>query len=242
MENAGYIALSRQLALRREMSLVAHNIANMNTPAFKAEKMFFREYIKEPAKGEALSFVQDICMARDLSAGPVSTTGNDLDLAISGQAYFSIETPEGVRYTRHGRFQLDGQGRIVDGLGAPVLSTAGAPITVPPGSGSLTISDDGTVSGNAATIGRIGLYEFDKESELKREGNGSFSAEGQQPQDANKSRIVQGALEQSNVQAIIEMTRMIEIHRSYESTAKLIKDQHDQFMRSVGKLTSMRQN
>ena len=222
--------------------MVAHNIANMNTPAFKAEKMVFREYISEPAKGESLSFVQDIGTSRDLSSGPVSTTGNDLDLAISGQAYFSIETPDGVRYTRHGRFQLDGQGRIVDGLGAPVLSSAGAPIVVPPGTGSLTISDDGTVSGNAATIGRIGLVEFDKESELKREANGLYSAEGQQPRDATESQVVQGALEQSNVQAIIEMTRMIDIHRSYEATAKLIKDEHDQFMRSVGKLTSLRQN
>ena len=77
---------------------------------------------------------------------------------------------------------------------------------------------------------------------MKREANGLYSAEGQQPRDATESQVVQGALEQSNVQAIIEMTRMIDIHRSYEATAKLIKDEHDQFMRSVGKLTSLRQN
>lgn len=224
------------------MSVVAHNIANMNTPAYKAEKMIFREYIDEPTRKESLSFVQDYGMSRDLSEGPITTTGNSLDLAISGPAYFSVEAGAGPRYTRHGQFQLDGQGQIVNGQGSPVLSAQGAPIVVPVGSGQLTISGDGTVSGNNGTIGQIGLYEFADDSALKREAYGLYTAGDQQPQAATGSKMMQGMLEQSNVQAIVEMTRMIEIHRSYQSTANLIKSDHDQSMRAIGKLTNLRQS
>ncbi len=242
MENAGYIALSRQAALRREMSVVAHNIANMNTPAYKAEKMIFREYVDEPNQKESLSFVQDYGMSRDLSEGPITATGNALDLAISGPAYFSIETQDGAKYTRHGQFQLDGQGQIVNGQGEAVLTAQGGPIVVPVGSGQLTISADGTVSGDNGTIGQIGLFEFEDDSALKREAYGQYAAGDQQPQAANDSKMMQGMLEQSNVQAIVEMTRMIEIHRSYQSTANLIKSDHDQAMRAIGKLTRLRQS
>ena len=241
MENPGYIALSRQLTLRREMSVISHNLANMNTPAFKAERMIFREFIDKPEPQQPISFVQDIGMSRDLTEGPVAATGNPLDLAISGPGYFSVETPDGVRYTRHGRLQLDGQGQLVNSQGAPVLSADGAPITVPVGSGALTISADGSITGNNGAIGQIGLSEFENEAGLKRDANGLYDAEDQQPQAAANSSMVQGSLEQSNVQPIVEMTRMIDIHRSYQSASRLVSSNHEQAMRAINKLVRARQ-
>ena len=132
METSTYIALSRQMALRRELDIVAHNIANAETPAYKAERMIFREFLAKPEFREKLSFVQDIGLSRDLSEGPLATTGNPLDLAISGDGYFVIETALGDRYTRHGRFQLDAEGQLVTGTGDVVQSDAGA-IQVDPG-------------------------------------------------------------------------------------------------------------
>jgi flagellar basal-body rod protein FlgF len=241
MENPGYIALSRQLTLKREMGVVAHNIANMNTPAFKAERMIFREFVEEPEPKQPISFVQDIGMSRNLSEGPITPTGNDLDLAISGPGYFSVETPEGIRYTRHGRMQLDSQGQLVNSLGSPILSNGGAPITVPVGSGALTIAADGTITGNNGTIARIGLSEFENAGALKRDANGLYDAADQVAAAATKSDVNQGMLEQSNVQPILEMTRMIDIHRSYQAAAKLVSTNHEQAMRAINKLARSRQ-
>lgn len=242
MENPGYIALSRQLALRREMNVVANNLANMNTPAFKAERMIFREFIEKPKPDEPLSFVQDFGMARNLTEGPAASTGNPLDLAISGQAYFSIDTPEGVRYTRHGRFQLDGQGQLINSQGSPVLSANGAPINIPQGSSPISVASDGTVSGKDGVIGKIGLTEFADQTALKRDANGLYNAEDQQPQAAADSQLMQGMLEQSNVQPILEMTRMIDIHRSYQSAQRLVSQEHEQAMRAINKLARTRQS
>ena len=241
MENPGYIALSRQLTLRRELSVVANNLANMNTPAYKAERMIFREFIEKPEPKEPISFVQDIGMSRNLTEGPITPTGNDLDLAISGPGYFSVETPDGVRYTRYGRLQLDGQGQLINSQGSPVLSDGGAPITVPIGSGSLTIAADGTISGNGGTIAKIGLSEFEKPGELKRDANGLYEAGAQAAAAATESEVNQGMLEQSNVQPILEMTRMIDIHRSYQSAARLVSQNHEQAMRAINKLVRARQ-
>ncbi|NKB56789.1 MAG: flagellar basal-body rod protein FlgF [Alphaproteobacteria bacterium] len=242
MENPGYIALSRQLALRRDMDVVANNIANMNTPAFKAERVIFREFIEEPEPKQPLSFVQDFGMARNLTEGPAAATGNPLDLAISGPGYFSVETPEGLRYSRHGRLQLDGQGQLVNSQGSPVLSAGGAPITIPPGGGDVTVAADGTVSANNGTIAKIGLSEFEDQTGLKRDANGLYDANDQPAQAATKSRVMQGMLEQSNVQPIIEMTRMIDIHRSYQAAQKLVTSEHEQAMRAINKLARARQS
>jgi flagellar basal-body rod protein FlgF len=196
----------------------------------------------QPERGEAQSFVQDIGLSRDLSEGPIATTGNYLDLAISGNAYFSVQTPDEASYTRHGRFQLDAQGQIVNGQGNAVLSAGGGPITVPSGSGTLIIAADGTVSSDTQTLGKIGLFEFADQTALKRGANGLYTAGEAQPQAATDSEIVQGALEQSNVQAIVEITRMIDVQRSYQSAQRLIKSEHDQSMRAINKLLRMRQS
>lgn len=114
MESPWLISLSHQVALKREMDAVANNMANMNTPAYKAERMMFAEYLVRPQKDAPLSFVQDKGMMRDLRDGPLTNTGNPLDLALTGDGYFMVDTENGQRYTRSGRFQLDADGQITN--------------------------------------------------------------------------------------------------------------------------------
>ncbi|MBL9034438.1 MAG: flagellar hook-basal body complex protein, partial [Rhodospirillaceae bacterium] len=117
METPIYIALSRQMVLRNQMDVVANNIANASTPGFKAEMMLLTEVELPAERGTELSYVQDFATARDFSAGPLRATGNDLDLAIQGDGFFSVQTPDGVRYTRVGRFQLDANGTLITSQG-----------------------------------------------------------------------------------------------------------------------------
>ena len=233
MENPGYIALSKQTTLQRQMSVIANNLANMNTSGFKAERMVFREYISKPSETETLSFVQDFGLARDFTEGTATLTGNPLDLSISGPGYFALDTQNGDRYTRHGRFQLNETGQLVTGEGDIVLSNNGAPITIPPGSGSLTISADGSITGANGPLGRIGLVEFENERNLKRSENNLYEAKGERARAAENSSMLQGNLEGSNVQPILEMTRMIEVHRSYRSTQNFIKTEHDKILKAI---------
>ena len=239
MENAGYIALSRQLSLRRELDVVANNMANMNTPAYKAERMVFVEYLAQPTQQDKLSFVQDYGLARDTSEGPLTPTDNPLDVAISGSGYFTVETPLGPRYTRHGRFEIDTENRLVTGEGHPVLSTAGAPIVIPRDSGEITISSDGTVSATTPTtarqLGRIGVVTFQNEQDMKRNANSLYSTD-EPPQPAERAKLAQGMLEQSNVQPILETTRMIEVLRQYQSAGRFLQSEHERGMRAIDRL------
>lgn len=241
MENATYIALSKQAVLKRQMSVIAHNIANMNTSGYKAERMVFREYIDSPTPNHSISFVQDIGLARDLTEGPTVTTGNPLDVAISGPGYFTVDTPNGDRFTRHGRFQLNPAGQIITSDGSPILSNNGAPIIVPPGSGQLTIASDGAITGKDGLIGRVGLVEFENEQNLKRAENGLYDPGNEQPQPATRSEVVQGNLENSNVQAILEMTRMIDVHRAYTSVQNFMRTEHQRALRTINTLGRPRQ-
>ena len=236
MESPALITLSRQLTLRREMDVIANNIANMNTPSYKGEKMMFVEYLVEPQKDQPLSFVQDFGMIRDMTEGPLASTNNPLDMAISGDGFFTVETENGARYTRSGRFQLDREGQIVNQLGHPLLTAGGQPILVPSGSGPITIASDGTLSAGTQVLGTVGVVTFEKPKEMQREANNLFNAE-EQPQAATNSHIMQAMLEESNVSGITEMTKMIEIHRRYTSNQRLMQQEHDRIRRSISKLT-----
>lgn len=232
MESPWLIGLSRQVALKREMDVVAHNVANMNTPAFKAERVLFAEYLVQPQRNVPMSFVEDKAMLRDLTEGPLTKTGNPFDLAISGDGYFIVGTDAGERYSRSGRFQLDADGQMVNQLGHPVLSAAGQPIVIPPGTRDVSISPDGTVSADTEVVGAVGVVRFENPRELKREENNLYTAE-EPAQPDGTSRVLQGMLEESNVNAVHEMTTMIDIHRAYASNQRLLQDEHDRIRRAI---------
>lgn len=236
MENAGYIALSRQMVLRREMDVIANNMANLNTPAFKGQSMLFVEYLETVDSGEKMSFVQDISLVRNLTEGQMTSTENPLDLAIAGDGYFEIETPVGPRYSRNGVFQLNADSQLVTSSGQPVLGEGGQPITLPPNSTDVTITRDGTISTSQGPAGRLRLVRFENEQAMVKLADGLYDAGGQDALPTEDAEIMQGMIEGSNVQGIFELTRMIETARSYSSTGKLVNDEHERLRRAIQSL------
>ena len=227
MENTSIIALSRQSAIRREMGVIANNIANMNTTGFKGEKMMFVEHLVRSKGGNKIggeqhAYVRDIATVRDHSDGPVKQTGNPLDLAIKEDGYFVISTEGGERYTRNGNFQLDQEGQLVTRNGDALLSEEGEPFFFSPEDRDISISVDGTISTENGTLGKIGVVTFPNVHELKVVSGGLYSSR-QVPEPSDAPVIMQGMLEQSNVQPIIEMTRMIEANRAYTSIKNFIE-------------------
>ena len=238
METPTYIAISSQISLRTNMDIIANNMANMNTPAFKAERLIFVEHLKKSTTSEQVSFVQDIGTMRDTSEGPLVKTDNPFDLAISGEGYFTIETPLGNRYTRHGRFQLDAESRLVTGQGNPVLDNGGSEINIPVGGGRIEVSGDGTLSSNAGPIAKFGLVKFEDEQQLRRAANNLYIApDNQEPQDVEDTKIAQGMLEESNVQAISELNAMIKVHRSHQSLGRAIQQEHERQMKAITRIS-----
>jgi flagellar basal-body rod protein FlgF len=235
MESTAYIALSRQMALGRQMDVIAHNIANATSSAFKAEALLLEPVPVAAGGHERLAFVQDIGLVRDFAAGPITATGNPLDLAIEGPGYFTIETAEGIRYGRSGQFRLNDLGELATAAGDPVLDDGGAPLALPLDAGPITIAADGTVSSAAGIAGRIELVTFADEQQLRKVGGGLWrSQEAAQP--AAGARLLQGALEGSNVEPIIEMTRMMSTVRAYQGTQRLIETHHDLQRRAIERM------
>lgn len=237
MENTAFIALSRQDALQRQMSMIANNVANMNTTAFKGEKMMFVEHLVrsrggERILGEKLAYVRDIATMRDVTEGPLVQTGNPLDVAIHGNGYFVLETEDGERYTRNGNFRLDEQGQLVTQHGHKVLSDGGQPFFFGPTDTDITIARDGTVSTANGEVGKLRIAAFDNEQEVRLVAGGLLSSEAA-PTNVERVDVVQGALEGSNVEPVVEMARMIEVQRAYEGVKNLIEREDDRIKRMV---------
>jgi flagellar basal-body rod protein FlgF len=248
MQNAFLIGLSRQVALGRELDVVANNVANMNTVGYKADGSLFEEYLSSSARsdtGGRISYVRDRGVWHDMSAGPMERTGNPLDIAIDGDAFFVVQTPRGERYTRNGALHLDATGQIVTSEGDPVLGTGG-PIVLQPNDRQVSISKDGTVSvrnGSSSLDtqrGRLRLVSFARPQQLQKDGGSTFkAAAGDAPVAATGVSIEQGVLEKSNVRGVVEMARMIEITRSYTQVATLLQQQGELSTQSIDKLADV---
>ncbi|MDV7339068.1 flagellar basal-body rod protein FlgF [Terasakiella sp. A23] len=237
MENTLLIALSRQTSLRREMTSVANNIANMNTQAYKRESVMFDDYLVKSdggdrIMGDRMMFVRDIAQYRDLSEGNFDETGNPLDVAIHGEGYFVVDTPAGNRYTRNGHFQLNNQGIVVNTDGHPVLTEDGEKIETDPSDTRIEISRNGEIHTNAGPIGKLSIVEFPNPQELEKVSNTLLSSKVPGTQVENPD-VHQGKLEMSNVEPIIEMTRMIEVHRSYDRAKKLIEKEDERIRKAT---------
>lgn len=232
MENAQLIALSRQSALRNQLDVVANNMANINTTGFKSQRMLFEEYIMPVAEATEfqvpdrdLSYVHDVGTLTNFEAGSIKTTGNDFDLAVKGEGFFVVQMGDGTQaYTRNGSFHLDNNGQLVTSEGRPVLTDRG-PITFSQQDGKIEIAEDGTISTAQGNSGTIRLVNFDNPQQLIQVGDSLFT--GGTPVPLTDGKIVQGAIEQSNVQGVEEISRVIEITRAYETISKLMKDTDD---------------
>ncbi len=232
MDTTAYIGLSRQIALQNRLDVIAGNIANMNTTGFKAELLRFETVWQPAGRAERLAFVQDVGRIRDLRDGAFTTTGNPLDFAIAGPGYFTVETPDGPAYTRAGQFQISAEGQIVTAAGHPLLDENGTPVTLPPGSGELALAADGTLSTAEGPIARIQIVDFGDPQALERAGDGLFRTD-QPPQPVENARLEQGVLEESNVEPVLEITRMMETVRAFEATQRMLDIHHEIERRTV---------
>ncbi len=245
MENAIYIGLSRQMSLRRQLEATANNIANVNTPGFKAQHMLFQEYLAKPAtpgahRGQQIAMVIDQALVRDPRPGDLEHTGSQLNVALDGPGYLMVETPGGPRYTRNGSLRIDAEGTLTDVNGLPVLDPDGARIEIPGNTGQLEILGDGSVVADGVDAGRIGVVGFENELAMAPLGSGLLVT-NETPAPAEGTRLVQGMLEQSNVEPILEMTEMIGLSRRYQSAQSMMESEHERqrtAIRRLGRLTA----
>lgn len=243
MENALLIGLSRQVALSRELDVIANNVANVGTAGFKGRSLRFEEYLAPEASADAfqtrdrrLSYVLDKNQGLDMSAGPIERTGRDLDVALRGTGLFAVQTPQGERYTRNGAFEINAAGELVTSNGHKVLSDGG-PVVFTNAESAITFAADGTISTSAGVKGRLKLVEA-KPEELENVGANLFRATRPPGPAPLEVRVQVGAIEQSNVSAVMEMTRLIEVNRAYANISSMIQ-RNDELRRSaIEKLAS----
>ncbi len=237
MENTSYIALSRQNALWRQMDVIANNMANANTPAYKGEQMMFREFLVDTrsstrATGTKLSFVQDMGLLRDTREGPLTKTDNPLDVGIHGDGYFQIETQAGMRYTRNGHFLLDQSGMLVNSQGFAVMDRNDNPIIFAPNESRIEIAGDGTVSTENGVVANLKVVRFANQQNLRKAGDGLYETTDQ-AELVQRPQVVQGMMEESNVQPVVEITKMTELLRQYQAAQQMIEKEHERTMKAI---------
>jgi flagellar basal-body rod protein FlgF len=238
MENISYIGLSQQMALHHMMEVTANNMANMNTPGFKSQNVLFKEYLnKTKEDGEKISQVEDYGTYRDVNQGTMTQTSNKLDFAVQGDGYFAVQTATGIKYTRDGSFSLNSKGEIVTKNGEQVMSDSNSALTVPQNSTQIEITESGTVSTEKGSVGKLKLVNFSNPQSLIPVGNNLYETKGVAEQPVANPHIVQGMLENSNVQPILEMNKMIEIMRLYQSAQNMLMTDHDRIRSMVQRLT-----
>jgi flagellar basal-body rod protein FlgF len=252
MQNMLLVGLSRQMTLERQMDVVANNVANVNTSGFKADRSLFEEYLQSGAHEDnftsgdrRLSFVQDRGTFHDFSEGGTEQTKNPLDVAIDGRGFLVVQTPAGERYTRDGGLQINNLGQLVTAGGNPVLGASG-PIVLQPTDHDISIAADGNISvqeGIAHTDsvrGKLRMVSFADAQKLLKAGSNLYSAgAGTAAQPDTTSRVRQGFIEKSNVNSVTEMSRMIEITRTYTQISTMLQTQSDLHKSAIEKLADV---
>ena len=243
MENAQLISLSRQIALQRQMDVVANNMANINTTGFKSESILFEDYMMPKARDNDfagpdhdLHYTEDWSTVHDMSTGSIEQTGNPTDVALSGEGFLTVQTPAGTRYTRNGSLQIDTSGTLVDLSGNPVLGEGG-PIHFDSADTDITIADNGTISTSQGSKGKLAVVEFADPQQLAHEGDNYFTGPAGTP--AINTHVVQGAIERSNVSGVAAMADMIRVERAYQTLANLMQRQDDLRNTAVQRLGDM---
>lgn len=240
MDNTTLVTLSRQGAMARSMDVIANNLANLNTTAYKTETVLFEQYVQEVIDDDGVTqevtLVNDYGNLRDTQEGSFYETGNDLNIAIQGNGYLVTETADReLQYTRNGVLRLDADGQLVAASGDPILDADNQPITLSTTDYNFKIGKDGTISTSNGPRGKLQLVSFENEQNLRKVGNGSFTAtEASTP--AEGVTLVQGMLERSNVSSILEMTKMIDVSRSYQSAAKAMQTNGDLIRKAIREL------
>lgn len=245
-----YTAASGMLAAMRRMEFVTNNIANAQTVGFKQDRTALSTFDElmilqdgSPTPGSTGSELGELGMGAvaeepiiDFTQGALQETGRALDLALEGPGFFTVQTPDGLRYTRDGGLTRDALGRLTTTEGFLVLAEDGNPIEIPPG--TLTASQDGTLRVEGQEIGRLALVEFTLEQPLRKVGSNLFAprVEGDEPRPSASTAVHQGFVEASNVDMAGAQTTMLELQRAYQASQRLIQYQDQLVGRAVNEI------
>lgn len=232
MSNSIYTALSKQAGLVKELNSIANNIANASTAGYRREGYLFSEYVQRLEQQDYSLSQSNVGGAFfDTAPGSFTRTGGTFDVAIEGEGFFLVETPRGERLTRQGAFLVDAEGQLVTNDGYRVLGDGGSPVALPVGASNITIAPDGTIAADGAPVGKLGLVTAPATG-LAREGDNLFRTE-EEYQPVEFAKLRQGFIEESNVNAVIEVSRLIEVQRAYELNQKLMQDEDERIKATI---------
>jgi flagellar basal-body rod protein FlgF len=237
MDLTSNIATSRLVAQQRAMDVIADNIANANTPGYKAERTQFSDWLSRQATTpeHTIAYTQDRATWREQQSGTLTHTGNPLDLALTNDGYFTVNTTRGPRLTRDGRFSLLPSGTVADSAGDALLDTNGQPVQLSSADTIITVAGDGTLSSENGQLAKIGLVQPADPMQLQAEGNMLFRS-GSATMAVTSPGIVQGAMEDSNVQPVLEVTRMMDGERQFQFMIQFIQAESDRQQGVIDKL------
>ncbi len=228
------IAVSAQIAMRTRMEATAQNIANINTAGYRGAGVKF-EAVLAKAGETSVAYSSPGTTYITLQNGQISHTGNDLDVAIDGDGWFGLNSPDGPVYTRDGRFHMTDLGELQSVNGYPVVDIGGSPIVIDPSAGPIKISESGTISQAGRQLGALGLFLMPADTKLSRYDNSAVvSSKPVEPvEDRTTSSVRQGYLEGSNVNPILEITKLIELSRSFEGAESAMRNGDDAMREAI---------
>ncbi|MBI5655719.1 MAG: flagellar basal-body rod protein FlgF [Geobacter sp.] len=247
MNSGLYAALTGNINAMKRLDVVSNNLANANTPGFKKDRLTFESVLnganggtQPPASVDAGPVYSGDRFYTDYSVGPMQQTGNPLDLAIEGDGFFSVTSPQGTAYTRQGNFHLDAAGRLLTSDGYAISPE----VVIPENATQITIGSDGTVSAylpgesTPTTVGTLQIVDFPKPYALQKIGSALFVPADPQvvPQPVTTASVSQGAIEGSNVNTIGEMVQMIEASRYFDACQRAVKSFDDMTGKAVSDL------
>jgi flagellar basal-body rod protein FlgF len=233
MQSGLYVALSSQIALERRLTTIADNMANVNTVGFRASEVKFDEMLAK-TKNDINAKIAFVSQGNDYlsqRSGAMLQTGNSLDFAIKGDAWFSIDTPDGPVLTRDGRFTVRQDGALVSTRGHQVLDAGGAPIQLNPNGGPISVGSDGSIRQADVQVAALGMFRSDVSQGYLRHDNSGITTVAEPAAVINDPAVgvVQGYVEQSNVNAIAEMTQLIQVHRAFDSISSMMRETEQTF-------------
>ena len=237
MDLTSNVATSRLVAQQRAMDVLAGNIANANTPGYKAERTQFSDWLsrQSTAPERSVSYTQDRATWREQQTGTLTHTGNSLDLALTSDGYFTVRTAQGPRLTRDGRFGLLPSGTVANSAGDALLDANGQPVQLSTSDTIITVAGDGTLSSENGQLAKIGVVRPTDPMQLQAEGNTLFRS-GSATAPVASPGIVQGAMEDSNVQPVLEVTRMMDGERQFQFMIQFIQAESDRQQAVIDKL------
>lgn len=234
MEVGISVGLSGQIATEQRLTSLAQNVANSRTVGFRATEIRFDEVLKK-ADDAQISMVSEGREFISSRTGGLEKTGNTLDFAIAGDAWFSVQTDAGNVMTKDGRFTVNNVGGLTTLSGKPVLDAGGAPIQLDPTGGPVQVGTDGSIVQNSRQVAGLGLYSFEPGLDFVRYGESAFIGNASVAPIVDRSEVgvMQGYVEQSNVNPIQEITRLITVQRGFEQNAAAVEKSEDSLQRLI---------